>query len=287
MQFRIQALYNSDLLSKFLFAVFIGEIVGLVTLGFLAMQGMEGIAHCFLYQMQKWIWMSAVSYSRTFPGIKQCTCIKFPSYSFMFWVPILFFDTLLFFLAVGIVFKNWRRVPQGSLFERGGPSLVTILLRDNIGYFFLWVSVLHLRLEPLSSIQGDSAFGIYLTTTVIWLSAETRYFSIPACFSYSITTVLGCRLVLNLCDAYHNPPSYISRGKSEWDTRPDWGFNARNSVKLSLAQGSGEASVSLQTRSRSEPGTGKDEIYIEMSEIPGSVAHPSRGKLQGSIPTSE
>jgi hypothetical protein len=42
MQFRMQALYNNALLSKLLFVVFIGEIVGLVTLGFLAVQGMEG-----------------------------------------------------------------------------------------------------------------------------------------------------------------------------------------------------------------------------------------------------
>jgi hypothetical protein len=55
----------------------------------------------------------------------------------MFWVPILFFDTLLFLLALGIVFRNWRQLPQGPIFGRRGPSPVTILLRDNFGYFVL------------------------------------------------------------------------------------------------------------------------------------------------------
>lgn len=31
---------------------------------------------------------------------------------------------------------------------------------------------------------------------------------------------MGCRLILNLCDAYHNPRGYVTRGATEWDTKP-------------------------------------------------------------------
>lgn len=34
---------------------------------------------------------------------------------------------------------------------------------------------------------------------------QPRYWSIPSVFAYSMTITLGCRLVLNLCDAFHHP----------------------------------------------------------------------------------
>lgn len=135
MQSRIEALYNSKLLSRFLLAVFIGEIIGLVTLGFLALHGMEGEFNHFRFRLQPQTLCPVTS--EPFPGIHQCTCTKFPSYTFMFWVPILFFDTLLFFLALGLIFASWRQRPQEPTPRRCGPSIVNILLRDNFGYFFL------------------------------------------------------------------------------------------------------------------------------------------------------
>lgn len=38
---------------------------------------------------------------------------------------------------------------------------------------------------------------------------------IPACFTFSATTILGCRLVLNLCGAYHHP---FAAHDSAWST---------------------------------------------------------------------
>ncbi|KAF9451440.1 hypothetical protein P691DRAFT_773108 [Macrolepiota fuliginosa MF-IS2] len=127
----------------------------------------------------------------------------------MFWFPILAVDTVLFLLAVGIVIRNW----QQSLPESGrvGPSLVTIILRDNLGYFFC-------------------AFAIYLTTTVVWFTAEAQYYSIPACFSYSVVTIMGCRLILNLCDAYYNPEDYAVRGSSEWSSPLSGGRSRSHSI---------------------------------------------------------
>ncbi|KAF9451442.1 hypothetical protein P691DRAFT_787091 [Macrolepiota fuliginosa MF-IS2] len=146
--------------------------------------------------------------SEPVPGIYQCTFVKLPSYAFAFWLPILVFDSLLFLLAVGVVIKNWRLLSPDWVYQ----SLIAIVLRDNFGYFFF-------------------AFAIYLATTVVWLKAETRYFSIPASFSYCVITIMGCRLILNLCDAYHNPDSR-TRGTSEWNSRLPWEYSTSGSIKF-------------------------------------------------------
>ncbi|KAJ3561652.1 hypothetical protein NP233_g10064 [Leucocoprinus birnbaumii] len=198
MRFRIQALYNNNQsLSRVLFGVMIGEIITLTTIGLVSMQKMEVT-------------------SEPLPGIYQCTQVKFPSWSWLFWLPILFFDSLLFGLAIGIVIQSWRQLRREKLSKLSlGSSLMAILLRDNFGYFFF-------------------AFGIYLLTTIIWTTAETRYFSIPAGFSFSITTVLGSRLILNLCDAYYSPLNESSRGTSEWDTRLNWEINLAAAENASI-----------------------------------------------------
>ena len=67
-----------------------------------------------------------------------------------------------------------------------------------------------------------SAFAFYTVTAVAWLTVnvgylavlyrylrltleQPRYWSIPSVFAYSMTITLACRLVLNLCDAFHHP----------------------------------------------------------------------------------
>ncbi|KAF9445191.1 hypothetical protein P691DRAFT_283424 [Macrolepiota fuliginosa MF-IS2] len=217
LKFRITALYNSRLLSRCLTAVFVGGIISLIILGLLSLNGMQVI-------------------SEPIHGIHQCTCTKLPPNAFMLWFPILFFDTLLFSLAIGIVVINWRRKCSQPLSpESGGPSLVAVLLRDNFEYFFL-------------------AFGIYLTTTVVWLSAKPQYFSIPACFSYSIVTVMGCRLILNLCDAYYNPDSHMARGTSEWDSLPPWGEPSAPTIG-NVTHQANVAAPSLQIQSTTDAGS--------------------------------
>ncbi|KAF9449577.1 hypothetical protein P691DRAFT_774567 [Macrolepiota fuliginosa MF-IS2] len=189
---RIQALYGNRTLSKCLNVLYAGGVISLFTIGSMSV---------ILMQVT----------SEPVPGFHQCTCVKFPSYSFVFFFIILSFDTFLFFLAVGIIVANWRRLSYEALsFQCAVPSLVSIVLRDNFGYFFM-------------------ASGMYLITTVVWMAAEVRYTSIPTCSSYAVTTIMGCRLILNLCDAYHNPPSgsltysyYLTTVASEWHSRPPW-----------------------------------------------------------------
>ncbi|KAF9449889.1 hypothetical protein P691DRAFT_790150 [Macrolepiota fuliginosa MF-IS2] len=228
LQFRIQALYD----------IFAGGVIGLVILGVLSLNGMNVVAE-------------------PIPGIRQCTCVKLPSYAFMFWFPILFFDTLLFLLAIGIVVINWRRQSSQALLspEHVSRSLVAIVLRDNFGYFFL-------------------VFGIYLTTTVIWLAAEPKYFSIPACFSYSIVTIMGCRLILNLCHAYHNPESYLARGTSEWDSLPPWRETPTSpSIRFVGRQADGTAPPQIQYIPDVGPSVGSGDVELSTASDHGCTGY--------------
>ncbi|KAF9452410.1 hypothetical protein P691DRAFT_784209 [Macrolepiota fuliginosa MF-IS2] len=190
LQFRIQALYGSRTLSRCLTVVYASGVIGLLTIGGVSVGQMRVT-------------------SEPVPGVYQCTCVKFPPYSPAYWCIILFFDTLLFSLAIGVVGITWCRLSS----EPAVSSLVAIVLRDNFGYYFV----------------GSRAFATYLTTAIVWIVAETRYVSIPALFSYAVSTIMSSRLILNLCDAYHNPPDdasysyyFTTRGTSEWDTRRPW-----------------------------------------------------------------
>lgn len=53
-----------------------------------------------------------------------------------------------------------------------------------------------------------SVFPILMTPFGVDCNLQTkpRYYGIPSCFSYSITIIMGCRLVLNLCEAFYRPP---------------------------------------------------------------------------------
>ena len=54
-------------------------------------------------------------------------------------------------------------------------------------------------------ILSHSAFASYIITAVTWLSANPRYFTLPGSFTCAFTTIMGCRLILNLCRVYYHP----------------------------------------------------------------------------------
>jgi len=57
-----------------------------------------------------------------------------PEYFYVFWIPILAFETLLCGLAVFRGFRNMRLKP--SLYH-SGKEIVDVLLRDSVMYFIV------------------------------------------------------------------------------------------------------------------------------------------------------
>lgn len=45
---------------------------------------------------------------------------------------------------------------------------------------------------------------------MVWLVAGAQYFLIPAMLSCSLTTIMGCRFILNLFQAFHEPHGLTS-----------------------------------------------------------------------------
>lgn len=164
MQLRIRTLYG-ERVSLCLTLSFLGEIAAVTALQVMSIIGLH----------------HDVTNSDLGMGVHMCTRIAAPPYIFLFWVPILIFECLLFVLSLRIAYRNCLEIGNWR-----GASLLHVLLRDNFGHF-------------------ACAFAFYTVTAVAWLTVNPRYWSIPSVFAYSMTITLACRLVLNLCDAFHHP----------------------------------------------------------------------------------
>jgi len=141
-----------------------------------------------------------------------CTVTRFPPYAAAFWLPVLLFEIFLFVLAFRIAWYNHRQLGNWR-----GARLLHVVLRDNFSFFFVYVIVISTVSFPL--IVPFSVFIAYLLTAVVWLVAGPQYFLIPAMLSCSFTTIMGCRFILNLFQAYHKPRGIIAESAR---SRPAW-----------------------------------------------------------------
>lgn len=141
-----------------------------------------------------------------------CNPTYLPPFAFLFWVPIIVFETFLFSLALRMAYHNFQEIGSWR-----GISLVHIILRDNFIFFVMYVYCL--SSNPVFMLTfSRSAFASYIITAVTWLSANPRYFTLPGSFTCAFTTIMGCRLILNLCRVYYHPTDVAAsvRPQSIW-----------------------------------------------------------------------
>jgi hypothetical protein len=121
--------------------------------------------------------------------------------------PILIFEFLLF----GFAFRNfWKQVDGISgLLDR--TSLKSVIVLDNIIYYAI-------------------VLICYIVNLVVWLS-HPAWASFAASFSLSITSMVGCRLIVHLCDVYYRP---FSRQTSMWVTALPMEVAERTGLDLSI-----------------------------------------------------
>lgn len=128
-----------------------------------------------------------------------CNPTYLPPFAFLFWVPIIIFETFLFSLALRMAYHNFQEIGSWR-----GVSMFHIILRDNFIFFVMYVYLLYS--SPVFTLTLlHSAFASYIITAVTWLSANPRYFTLPGSFTCAFTTIMGCRLILNLCRVYYHP----------------------------------------------------------------------------------
>ncbi|KAF9485397.1 hypothetical protein BDN70DRAFT_871445 [Pholiota conissans] len=162
MQLRIKALYGKAV-SIIITSLWSIQVATLVSLSIVSIAGME---------------VQPITLGNNFV----CNCTYLPPYAYLLWVPVIAFETFLFFLSLRIAHRNYLEIGHW-----GGTTLIQIVLRDNFIFFFC-------------------AFAAYLITTITWVVLKPVYFTVPGSFACAVTTVMGCRLILNLCHAYHCPP---------------------------------------------------------------------------------
>jgi hypothetical protein len=80
--------------------------------------------------------MNVSARSHIIPGIPFCVPVDVPRHLYAFWIPIIAFESLLCGMALYRGFQGI--VGDGSLF-RSGRRLVTILVRDSILFFLVYV----------------------------------------------------------------------------------------------------------------------------------------------------
>lgn len=132
-----------------------------------------------------------------------CTVVDLPKFAAAFWLPILLFEFFLFSLAFRLAWGNHQ-----DLGNWRGAKLLHVVLRDNFYYFFLSVtSSTFLKTSLIFDII--SAFCSYLTTAIAWHTVGVEFFLVPGLFSCALTTIMGCRFILNLCEAYHDPFNFV------------------------------------------------------------------------------
>ncbi|TFK76141.1 hypothetical protein BDN72DRAFT_831584 [Pluteus cervinus] len=181
LQTRIRALYgNKPKVSFWVGGAFGVEIITMITLYSCAIASTK-----FETELQ--------------PGLIICDAGHFPTYSFLIWVPVLAFETLLFILAFRISYRHYSQCADTINWNR--LTLLEVLLRDNFIYFLV-------------------AFVTYLVTLIAWLQVDSRYHPAIGSFTFSITIIMGSRLVLNLSEAFHRTGCHFPRISTIWPGGP-------------------------------------------------------------------
>ncbi|PPQ68858.1 hypothetical protein CVT26_001692 [Gymnopilus dilepis] len=181
MQLRIKALYGK-IISTLITVFWVMEVIAVLGLGIASLAAID--VHPVFVE-----------------AARMCNPTYLPRFAFLFWVPVIVFETFLFILALGIARRNYKEIGNWR-----GASLLYIVLRDNFFFFIC-------------------AFAIYVLTATTWLTANPRYFTVPGAFSGSLTSIMGCRLIINLCEAYHHPRDSQETGSPP---RSIWAATTKN-----------------------------------------------------------
>jgi len=100
--------------------------------------------------------------------------------SYLYWLPFLVFETMLFTLALVRGVKSYLDHELRLVFDRGkAMRAMEVLLRDSILYFLL-------------------IFSAFLVNFLCWVIADGRLGEIPVAFCVSMSSVMSQRLLLNI-----------------------------------------------------------------------------------------
>jgi hypothetical protein len=131
MQLRVKALYGK-IMSRLITVFWILEVVAVLALGVASLAAIDGRkGGRFLPDLVTDI-LPVTPY--TLQGIRMCNSTYLPPFAFLFWVPIVVFETFLFSLALRMAYYNFLEIGSWR-----GVSLLHVVLRDNFIFFVMYV----------------------------------------------------------------------------------------------------------------------------------------------------
>ncbi|EKM76900.1 hypothetical protein AGABI1DRAFT_93821 [Agaricus bisporus var. burnettii JB137-S8] len=165
LQTRLYALYSLN-----------NRILALMVSMFLLSSGLSAVV------MGKVLADMSISATRfSFDGIEDAFCVPqniSPNF-FLFWVPLLVFESLLCGMAV---YKGYQSFKAGATMLHSGSRLLSILIRDSVLYFIIIASA-------------------YLACLLLWILARQTLLEIPIGFTVAMSCVLANRVILNVREA--------------------------------------------------------------------------------------
>jgi len=115
--------------------------------------------------------------------------------SYLYWLPFLAFETVLFSLALIKGVHSYR--DKEIAFAHGrAVRAMEILLRDSILYFML-------------------IFTVFLVNTLFWVVADGRFGEVPVGFCVAVSSVMSQRLLLNIRENFEERRSGYELGGDE------------------------------------------------------------------------
>ncbi|PPR00702.1 hypothetical protein CVT24_000987 [Panaeolus cyanescens] len=123
------------------------------------------------------------------PGLHFCTHASIPPWFWAIWIPIMVFELLMLGLTLRVAYIYYKTAAMQENIGETEPrqkSLAYVLFRDSIFYPFLAVLVC-------------------IANFVSWLRLSHSAVQITVAVAAWLPCILGCRLILNLREAYYQP----------------------------------------------------------------------------------
>ncbi|KDR69328.1 hypothetical protein GALMADRAFT_230818 [Galerina marginata CBS 339.88] len=170
MIYRVSSMYNHDRKIIFLLATaFSAEIMSLLALQIIA-NGLE-----------------TLEVPDPAPGVHLCKQRNMPSWSYITWVPVACFETLILVLSLSLAIKHYRTLKLNhELPISSNSSLAFILFRDSITFPFITLAVC-------------------ITNFIMWMHPPYLMGQMTFTMATFSACIIGSRLILNLREAYYSP----------------------------------------------------------------------------------
>lgn len=138
MQLRVKAMYGK-IMSRLITVFWILEVLAVVALGVASLAAIDGKKDgWFLSESMYWRFLNLPVIPYTLDETQMCNPTYLPPFAFLFWVPIVVFETFLFSLALRMAYHNFQEIGSWR-----GVSLFHIILRDNFIFFVMYVYCLY------------------------------------------------------------------------------------------------------------------------------------------------